>query len=128
MSVMPLAVGRRITADVAFNGFTFPKGWMLRICVREGHQNSAVFDNPNAFDPDRFLARTYSTSEYAPLGMDGHSFLVGHFIDAVCGALIDRLARGYGLEKTGDGKHWFGPAHLEPSPTFRIRLTPRAAV
>jgi len=119
-------LARRITEDVTYGGFTLPKGWSLRICVREGHRNPAVFDEPEQFNPDRFLGRTYSLSEFAPLGIDHHGCLGGHFIDAVGGALIDELARGYDIEKTGDGAHWFGHSQLEPSRDFRLRLIPHA--
>ena len=119
-------LARRITEDMTYDGFTFPKGWLLRICIREGHRDPNVFDEPERFDPDRFLGRTYPTSEYAPLGIDGHRCLGVHFIDAVGGALIEELAQSYHLEKTGDGEHWFGHSQLEPSRDFRLRMTPRA--
>ena len=46
-------LARRTTADIRFHGYRFPKGWRVRICIREGHRSADAFDRPDEFDPDR---------------------------------------------------------------------------
>ena len=58
---------RRTTHAVAVGDATIPAGWIVRVGVHEAHRNAAVFEHPDAFDPDRFLGRSYSKDEYSPL-------------------------------------------------------------
>jgi cytochrome P450 len=116
---------RRATADIAFRGFVIPRGWLVRVCVYESHRDPAVFRDPDAFDPDRFLARTYARSEYAPLGGDRHACLGEHLIRALGRVMVRELARGFDLALADDGAPELGPLHWRPSRRFRVRLAPR---
>ena len=46
---------RETTRDIEHKGVVIPRGWLVRLCVRESHQDPAIFANPDVFDPDRFL-------------------------------------------------------------------------
>ena len=48
---------RRATADLELDGFRIPKDWLVRMCIRESHQDESVFPNATTFDPDRSWAR-----------------------------------------------------------------------
>lgn len=120
---------RRLGRDVEFEGFVLPKG-LVRICVWESHRNGDVFDDPDRFDPDRFLGRERPRSEYSPFGAHQHAcngvpltYLIGR-------TFIEELTRHYDWAVEGheqperDFRHW---SHWRPSSALRLRLTPIAA-
>jgi cytochrome P450 len=47
---------RKVRKEIRFNGFVIPKGWLLRICIRESHRSAEVYENPDTFNPNRFTA------------------------------------------------------------------------
>src|SRR4029079_3415347 len=54
---------RRTTGELKLAGFVIPKGWLVRICVRESHRSAAAFKEPNTFNPDRFIHNQPSRAE-----------------------------------------------------------------
>ncbi|XP_059471990.1 cytochrome P450 4C1-like [Neocloeon triangulifer] len=48
-------IGRQVTTDLKFGGYTFPKGTGIYMHIISIHLNPKVFPNPEKFDPDRFL-------------------------------------------------------------------------
>ena len=40
---------RKATTDIRFAGWTIPKGWGVRICLREPHRDPAAFVRPDAY-------------------------------------------------------------------------------
>src|SRR6201999_3859039 len=42
---------RDIADDIVFEGFLFPKGSKLRVCIWEGHKDPVLFHNPFQFRP-----------------------------------------------------------------------------
>ena len=117
---------RRITRDIRFDGFRLPKGWVLRICVREGHRDAAVFDRPDDFDPDRFLDTAFPSGAYAPFGIDQHRCLGVTLIEAVGRHFVTVLARNFDWSVAHDGPRHFGRFHWEPNRGFRIRIAARS--
>ncbi len=119
-------VNRGANADVRFGGYLIPKGWLVRVCVRESHRNPDVFPDPDRFDPDRFLARRYSRAEYSPFGLPPRPCLGDHVTRIVARAFVTELAE-YDCEVMSDGPREFsGFQHWAPSPAFRTRLVRRA--
>lgn len=51
---LPL-IGREIQEDIVINGMTVPEGTACMLCTFMLHRNEEVFQNPEVFDPDRFL-------------------------------------------------------------------------
>ena len=47
---------RKALHDLHFEGFLIPKGWLVRIGVRESHRDRAIYEDPHVFNPDRFIA------------------------------------------------------------------------
>ena len=121
------AVMRKAVADVRFGGWTIPKGWGVRICLREPHRDPAAFARPDAYEPDRFLARPPSGAVYAPFGMGAHACIAGELVVALGGLLVEELATGFDLAIAADGHRVLGTYHWEPAAGFAVRLTPRAA-
>ena len=52
---------RKALHDIHFEGFLIPKGWLVRIGIRESHRDAKIFANPHDFNPDRFLTGSYGT-------------------------------------------------------------------
>ena len=121
------AVMRKATADIAFAGYAIPKGWGVRICLREPHRDPARFERPDTFDPDRFLEHTATASTYAPFGLGAHSCVAAELVLALGGLFVEELATGFELSIAADGPQVLGTYHWEPAPEFAVRLTPVAA-
>jgi cytochrome P450 len=113
---------RRVTTDIEFEGFLIPRGWSLRICIREGHRDADIFAEPQQFNPDRF-AKTHSKEEYSPLGMLRHSCLGAQIVDKIGTLFVSELARTYTCVATRDGPREYGRAHWEPSSRFRVAVS-----
>jgi cytochrome P450 len=116
---------RRLLEDVEFDGMTLPKGWLVRLCVRESHRSEAVFENPARFDPDRFLRKKSVVTEYAPFGYGAHGCNGIALNDMICRAFLHTLASGFDWTITQDGslergfRHW---SHWQPSSALRIQM------
>lgn len=116
---------RKASSEISFGGFVVPKGWLVRVCIRDGHRDPAIFDAPDEFNPDRFLSRTYSREDYCPLGMLEHACLGGNVIDMIAPTFVDELARQYDVVVRSDGPREYGRAHWQPSSRFRLSVCPR---
>jgi cytochrome P450 len=119
---------RRVTGDIEIGDTVIPKGWLLRICIRDGHQNPAVFEHPESFDPDRFLGRKYLHSEYAPFGLFRHMCVGAQLTQVIARTFVTELAQGFDCQAVADGPPEHPRFHWEPSPRFRIRLSERPVV
>lgn len=49
-------VPRGVLKDFEFGGYQVPAGTQMRLSIGGSHHLSAVFENPEAFEPERFLA------------------------------------------------------------------------
>ena len=119
---------RRIDRTFRYQNFIFPKGWRLRICIRESHQDPQVFEEPATFDPDRFLNRQYHRSQYSPFGASRIACLGVHFTYAVGAVFLRQLSRHHEWAVLSDGDRKWGGWHWRPSPRLRIGLTRRKGV
>ncbi len=115
---------RKATSDVPAGPFNIPKGWRVRICIREWHRANPAFDQPDTFNPDRFRDRTFERSDYAPFGLDDHRCL-GQKIAADVGRMfLEELFGAYDFEVVRDGPVEFGGSHWQPNRVFQLRLIP----
>jgi cytochrome P450 len=121
------AVMRTATAEIRFAGWTIPKGWGVRICLREPHRDPAAFARPDAYEPDRFLAQPPSGVTYAPFGLGAHACVAAELVVALGGLLVEELATGFDVTIAADGYRVLGTYHWEPAPGFAVRLAPRDA-
>lgn len=115
---------RKARRTFKYKGFTIPSGWLVRVCIRDGHRNPQVFHNPAQFDPLRFKGRSYSKREYSPLGIGPHACAGGKTIQTVGRIFLIELARGWSLSVIADGPREYGRAHWQPNSDFRIALHP----
>ena len=94
---------RRVAEPVRIGEYDIPAGWLLRICVQESHRDPLVFEEPDRFDPDRFLGRTFGRSEYSPFGADARGCMgarIAHFLGRI---LVEELCIGYTWRLTRTG-------------------------
>lgn len=117
---------RQTNRDITFEGFTIPKGWFVRLVIKESHHASDAFENPTLFDPDRFLDRHYSRSEYMPFGAFNKTCLGEHLTLNLAKKFVTELARGYMLHVTEDGPQEFSGFHWQPSSHFHVQFAPLA--
>lgn len=53
--VPPVGGGfRQVIKDCSFGGYEIPKGWNVLYEINQTHQDTAVYPEPDRFDPDRF--------------------------------------------------------------------------
>jgi cytochrome P450 len=119
---------RRATADLELDGCRIPKGWLIRMCVRESHQDEKTFPHPERFDPDRFIDRAFTRGEYAPFGAFRLA-CIGEKLTKTTGALFaSELVSQFEWQVEDDGppeiNSW---AHNAPNPRFSVRIAPRSA-
>ena len=117
---------RRATEDIHWNGYVIPRGWRVRICVRESHRSAAIFEQPDRFDPDRFLASPPSRDVYSPFGVTSTRIsCLGEPLTLTVGRIfVDELVRGFDWTVVSDGPREFSGFHWRPSRRFRIALAP----
>lgn len=65
--VIPL-VGRVLQRPMRVAGFDLPEGVAVAPSVYLAHRNPAVFEDPERFEPERFLRKKFSPSEWFPFG------------------------------------------------------------
>ena len=111
---------RRTTRDIHWQGYRIPKGWLVRLCVREAHRRCALV-GATSFRPQRRPVEGCCR----PFGAHQHSCL-GQLLTRRIGVLlVQRLARDYCLQLRADGPREFDGWHWRPSSSFRIQLGPR---
>jgi len=119
---------RRAMADIELDGFRIPKYWLVRMCIRESHQDETVFPDPHVFDPDRFRGRAFTRSEYAPFGAFRLA-CIGEELTKYVGAIFAiELVAAFDWRIVHDGppeiSSW---AHNAPSPRLSVVVAPRLA-
>lgn len=63
-----IAQPRQVKETVMWADRTYEKGTVLIPCIQTAHQREATYPNPKQFNPDRFLERKFSPSEFLPFG------------------------------------------------------------
>ncbi|MBF2065470.1 MAG: cytochrome P450 [Calothrix sp. C42_A2020_038] len=71
MRLHPIALictPRMTKESVEINGIKYISGTVLVPCIYLAHHRSETYQEPENFNPERFLARKYSATEYLPFG------------------------------------------------------------
>ncbi len=114
--------------DLCWGDRVIPRGWLVRLCIRESHQDPQVFADARRFDPDRFLERTYTRREYSPFGGGLRHACIGEGLTRlVAAAFAEELALGFRWRTVADGPYEYSAwRHWRPSSAWRVHLTPIA--
>lgn len=112
--------------DIEHEGFVIPRGWLVRLCVRESHRDPVVFHEPDKFNPDRFLGRSYTRREYSPFGAGLRHTCLGEGLSRQVGRVFaEELALGYRWRTVADGPYELSPwRHWRPSSDWLVVLRP----
>ena len=119
---------RRVRRDFTFEGFRVPKNWLVRICVWESHRDSRIFEDPDRFNPDRFLQQDYTHNTYSPFGSGRHACNGVPLSMAIARAFFEELSQAWNWSVTGHGtverdfRHW---SHWRPGRSLRLVLRDR---
>jgi cytochrome P450 len=117
---------RRATADLEIDGFRIPKGWLVRMCIRESHQDESIFPNATRFDPDRFLGRPHTRGQYSPFGAFRLACIGEDVTKRVAALFAIALVSGYDWQVVRDGPaqitRW---VHNAPNPRLSVRMAAR---
>jgi len=115
---------RRVTRAFEFDGFYFPRGWMIRSCIWESHRNTHAFQAPSEFrirmEPD-----AYAPARYAPFGMGPHACKGYDINHAISIALLSELSDGFDVNVAhGEPfmrkmRHW---NHWQPNAKMKINV------
>jgi cytochrome P450 len=123
---------REVVREIRIGPYRVPKGWLVRVCVRECHDRADVFPRPERFDPGRFAGRQYSRTEYCPFSDGTHSCFGAGLATMVSRTLVTTLATGFDMRTLTDGapvragnRHW---CHWRPSRVLRVALTSREGI
>lgn len=116
----------RVAADeIHLEGQRIPRGWGVRICLREAHRDPAAFERPDAFLPDRFMTDRPAPAEYAPFGLGAHTCIAAELSVELARLFVEELAAGYELRSDARPRA-FGAYHWEPGAGFVALLEPLA--
>ncbi|WP_263971564.1 cytochrome P450 [Leptolyngbya ohadii] len=67
---------RMLKEPMDIMGYELPAGAVLFPCTYLVHHNEAIYPNSKQFRPERFLERSFSSSEFLPFG-GGHRYCIG---------------------------------------------------
>ena len=111
-------VGRVTAAPLDLAGHTLPAGSSVVVLTMAIHDDPGLYPQPRQFQPDRFLERSYTATEFLPFG-GGHRRCLG-------AALSDYEMR---LTLAEILTHWeFEPAVVEQNVRHDIAMGPKYGV
>jgi cytochrome P450 len=122
---------RETIEEIPVGPYVVPRRWLIRICVREAHDNPAVFPEPHEFRPARFAGRTWDRTKFCPFSDGANSAFGADLALMIAESFAITFAGRWDGRITCDGpperprnRHW---SHWAPSQLLRIDLRPRGA-
>jgi len=111
-------------------GYSIPAGTTIAVCPYALHRNPAYWENPETFDPDRFLperSEARSRFAYLPFG-DGPRICIGKaFAMMETKIILAMMAGAFHLQLAGEDRVAIDPGiTLRPKNGMPMTLTPRA--
>ena len=66
--VAMLLFPRLVDSNITMGGYAFNAGDVVLGCIQAVHQRPELYPDPEQFNPDRFLERSYTPSQFLPFG------------------------------------------------------------
>lgn len=115
---------RKVLDDVPVDGFVIPKGWLLRVCVRESHRDPRVFEEAQTFNPDRFLGGGFPREKYSTFGAS-RIYCLGEHLTLTLGRIFVReVAATVEASTLRDGPPEYRSWHWKPSSKWTAGVSP----
>lgn len=108
---------RRTTRDIEWRDYQIPRGWLIRLCVREAHRVSPIA-HASKFWP----TRPDPTPYLKPFGAHQHTCPGRKMTLSLASLFVESLAP-FSLELLADGPTEFDGWHWRPDRHLKIRLT-----
>jgi cytochrome P450 len=120
----PIHLGnRQVVKEVPLDHGTIPAGERLFYSIYLTHRDPAVWENPQAFCPERFgRGRKTPPFSYIPFGAGPRACIGAAFGQAEARIVIARLLQTHRFEFTNHKLHAHMGATLEPGPGVRMRV------
>ncbi|MFN0179949.1 MAG: cytochrome P450 [Gemmatimonadales bacterium] len=121
-------VYRRVARDTRLGPYRVPRGWLLRLCFDQAHDNPDRYPEPKRFDPDRFLPGLPGPIDYCPFGHGTHACVGAELTLEIARALARESALGFRLRTVTDGPAWRINRHWgiwRPSASWRLAIAAR---
>ena len=123
---VPLVV-RRLRTPQQFDGFALPAGATVAPCATVLHRDPEIWDEPEAFRPERFLGKRPPAGAWLPFGGGVRRCLGAAFAQFEARTVLSEVARSYELRPAGRRVEWLGRRGIVMAPGRggRVVLTPR---
>jgi cytochrome P450 len=123
----PIHIGnRRVVEEMEFGGGNIPAGGRLLYSIYLTHRDPSIWENAEAFCPERFAhGRKTPSFSYVPFGGGPRACIGGAFGQAEARIVMTRLLRTYTFEFTNHKIRAHMGATLEPRPGVRMIVTRR---
>jgi cytochrome P450 len=96
-------VGRQVRADALPLGrWTVPKGYAVLVSIDLIHDDEAIFPDPRAFDPGRFLGAKPDLYQWIPFGGGARRCLGAAFATMEMNVVLRTMLRDYALVPTDE--------------------------
>ena len=116
------AISRFAKTAMTFGGRPIGRGARVHIPIYALHRNTRLWQNPNAFDPDRFAperAKTYSRYAFMPFGGGPRICIGASFAMIEATAILATLIRHFRFHAVAGHK---------PQPVARVTLRPKGGM
>ncbi|HEV3000863.1 MAG TPA: cytochrome P450 [Solirubrobacteraceae bacterium] len=101
--VLPIAEPRLVKQDVEIGGWRYPAGCALAINVYLVHHDPAIYEEPYAFRPERFLDQQPGTYTWIPFGGGRRRCIGASFAQLEMRLVLKAVLSRYELEPTEAG-------------------------
>ena len=115
---------RKVSHEFEFEGFRFPRGWMVRSCIWESHRTAEALPDPAEFQL-RLGSDDYGRDHFSPFGMGRHACNGVDINHSICLAFLAELADGFDAEVEDAEpfqrlmRHW---SHWQPNRRMKVRI------
>lgn len=121
-------IGRKVVADtLELQACTLSRGQTVVSSIEAVHNNPALFDHPERFDPDRFVGVRPDPAEWIPFGGGTRRCIGAAFAQMELRVVLRTVLRDYELVPTGapDERWRFKGVAYAPADGGMVLLRPR---
>lgn len=126
----PAHLGSRIAArDLEFDGYPIPAGTRVTYSIYVTHRMKAYWENPQVFDPDRFLperSKNRPAYSFVPFGGGPRNCIGAAFAQIEARVILARVLQRCDFRLLRRDVHQHMAVTIEPRPGVLMHVRPRA--